>query len=97
PVAQTGLYRVSCYVKVTRSATTSSSVQPTLQWTDGQDNQAMNANWGAANTGNTLTSFVSNTAVIWAQASTNVIAGVTYASVGGTSMQYEAHWTIVKL
>ena len=96
PVGQTGLYQVNWYVKVTRAATTSSTFQPVISWTDGQDSQGMVIS-GTPDTINSLLAFTCLSAPIWAKSGTNILVGVNYASTGGTTMQYEAHWSVSKV
>jgi hypothetical protein len=79
-------YRVSTYGRVTRPATTSSSFQVVVQWTEG--GQAMTKTYTAV-TGNTVTSFHAEQLPIPIDANTSLTYAVTYASVGATTMQYE--------
>jgi Na+/H+-translocating membrane pyrophosphatase len=80
-----GLYLVRYYIRVTRAATTSSSVRVTIAWTGG--GVAMQE-VGAALTGNTTATHESGTMMIRLDPGTTVSYAVAYASVGGTSAQY---------
>jgi hypothetical protein len=82
---QPGLYRVSWYLRVTQAATTSSSIQVTLGWTDGAVNCSRS---GAAETGNTTSTTQSGEAFIRIDGVTPINYSTTYASVGGTPMKY---------
>jgi hypothetical protein len=81
----TGLYRVSYYARITRAATTSSSLTVTLGWTEGGISLT---SAGAAMTGNTTGTVQSGTLLIRIDAASPVSYATTYASVGATSMQY---------
>lgn len=80
-----GLYRVSYYARITRAATTSSSLTVTLSWTDGgvACSQA-----GAAMTGNTTATVQSDSVVVSVDAATAIQYATTYGTVGATTMQY---------
>lgn len=82
---ETGLYRVTWYARVSRAATSSSSLQLTVGWTDGgvACTQA-----GAALTGNTTATCESVSLVVAADVATNLTLAVAYTSSGATSMQY---------
>lgn len=84
--AVAGLYRVTYYVRVSRAASTSSSVQVTLGWTDGGVAQTF---VGTALTGNTTATQESRSVLVRADNATNITVAVAYASVGATSMLYE--------
>lgn len=89
-----GLYRVSYYARVTRAATTSSSLTVTVAWTDGT--VAM-SQAGTAITGNAVTSYASVTLLLWLDANTAVNYSTAYASVGATSMQYKLCLTLERV
>jgi len=81
-----GLYRVSYYARITRAATTSSSLTVTVAFTGGGVSPSFS---GAAMTGNTTTTVGSSTWLIRIDNATTAINYSTaYVSVGATSMQY---------
>jgi len=90
----TGLYRVTYSVRVTRAATTSSSLTVTIGWTAGgiACSQA-----GAAVVGNTTASQQNGTFVVRADVATTITYALAYASVGGTSMQYRVDVVVEEL
>lgn len=81
----TGLYRLSYYVRVTQAASTSSSIQVTLDWSDGGVAPSLS---GAALTGNTTTTVQSGSIMILATANAPIRYSTTYSSVGATPMKY---------
>jgi hypothetical protein len=81
----TGVYRINYYVRVTRAATTSSSISVSITGTDGG---GVCTQTSAALTGNLVTSTQSGFFLATCDASTPLSYSTTYASVGGTSMQY---------
>lgn len=81
----TGLYRITHYLRITRAATTSSEATLTIAWTDG--GVAMSNAFALVN-GNTTATFQTGTLLIRADVSTEISYAITYASVGGTSMQF---------
>ena len=83
-----GVYRVSYSTRITRAATTSSGVTVTIGWTDGAVAQSQS---GAAVTGNTTATHQNDTWLVHIDASTNITYATTYASSGGTSMQYSLY------
>ena len=89
-----GLYRVSFYTRITRAATTSSSLTVTIDWTDGGVAMTQSS---TALTGNVVTAYRSVTLVLWLDANTRVDYSTTYASVGATSMQYKLCLTMERL
>jgi hypothetical protein len=84
-----GLYVVRYYIRVSRAATTSSSLQVTIVWTDGTVAApvAMQET-GAALVGNTTATHESGTMLIRCVANTDITYAVAYASVGATSCQF---------
>jgi hypothetical protein len=80
-----GLYRVSWYARITRAATTSSSLTVTIGWTESAVSLALS---GAALTGNTITTVQSGSALLQIDQASPVTYSTAYASVGGTSMLY---------
>lgn len=81
-----GLYRLTYYVRVTRAATTSSSIQVSFTWTD--DGVALSFG-GTILAGNTTTTGTSQSITVEIDASSPLLYSTTYASVGGTSMLYK--------
>lgn len=81
----TGTYRVSWYARITRAATTSSSLTVRINWVDG--GVSCNSS-GAAVTGNTTATTQGTSIVIRHDTGSALTYQTTYASVGGTSMQY---------
>jgi hypothetical protein len=80
-----GVYRVSYSARITRAASTSSSLTVTMGWTDGAVAQSQA---GGALTGNTTTTQQNTTMFIHLDQSTSITYATTYASSGGTTMQY---------
>ena len=83
-----GVYRVSYAARVTTAATTSSSLTVTVAWTDGAVAQTQS---GAALTGNTTATQQNETRLIHLDQGTSVTYATTYASSGGTAMQYSLY------
>lgn len=81
-----GLYRVSYYARITRAATVSSSLIVTIGWTESGVSLLQS---GAAITGNTTFSLQNATWFIQIDNSSPITYATTYASVGGTTMQYK--------
>ena len=86
-----GLYRVTYYARITRAATTSSTLTVTLDWVDGGVTVTFS---GAAVTGNTTASFQSETKLIRIDNLTAVRYSTTYGSVGATTMQHSLAVTL---
>tara|TARA_R100000808_G_scaffold24612_1_gene57170 strand:+ start:3847 stop:4332 length:486 start_codon:yes stop_codon:yes gene_type:complete len=85
-----GVYRVSYSARISRAASTSSSLTVTLSWRDGDVAQSQS---GAAMTGNSTTTQQNGTFLVHngtnASSANDVIKYATaYASSGGTTMQY---------
>ena len=90
-----GIYRVNCYARITRAASTSSSLIVTIAWTDGSVSQTHSF---TALTGNlTTTTLKGPPLVIRVDASSVISYATTYASVGGTSMIYRADLVLESL
>jgi hypothetical protein len=89
-----GLYRASYHVRVTRAATTSSSITPAITFTSGG---VSCTHTGTAVTGNTTGSVGSGTFLLKIDSSTPVSYSAVYASVGGTSMQFELSITLERI
>ena len=85
PETQTGLYRASYSLRVTRAATTSSSTTVTMGWTSlgVSCSQA-----SSAVTGNTTASQTNGVITMAVDVATPITYTVAYTSVGATSMQY---------
>jgi len=80
-----GLYRVTTFARITRAATTSSSLTVTVSFTNGG---VACSHAGAALTGNTTTTVQGNTFVLQIDQTTPVSYATTYSSTGATAMQY---------
>ena len=102
PANQGGMYRVNWYAKVTRAATTNSTLGAlTIDYTDFTDStgpsetamgQVPAGTASSTAVGNSLTTVLtSHPLIIWAKSSTNITYTMGYASTGATSMQYELH------
>lgn len=81
-----GMYRLTYYARVTRAATTSSSLQVTLSWTDHGITLTSTL---AAMTGNTTSTVQQGGGLIYSDGGQPVTYSTTYASTGATSMSYE--------
>ena len=81
-----GFYRVSFYARVTAQATTSSSLQVHLFWTDDGIPMQQDA---TAITGNLLTTFSTQQARYAVDADTTLDFATTYVSVGAQAMEYK--------
>ncbi len=100
----TGLYRISAYLKVTRAATTSSTLGAlTITYTDGTDSVAQSHICGlqtqagataTTNAGNTTASKLLGDMVIYAKSGVAIQYAIAYVNSGATTMQYEAHLAI---
>jgi hypothetical protein len=80
-----GLYRVTYYMRITTPASTSSSIQIGIGWTDNAVSCAIQAD---ALTTNTIGTVQSNTLMIRNDQAAPITYEVVYASVGGTPMLY---------
>ncbi len=83
-VPTSGLYRVSWVARITRAATSSSSLTVTTGWTE----TVALTQAGTAITGNTTTSYGTGSALVRADAGTAITVTTAYASVGATTMQF---------
>jgi hypothetical protein len=101
------MYRISAYAKVTTAGTTGSlggSTGLTLTYADGSDSVAQSVVMALANSagaivnfgGNTTTSVLTGSAVIFAAAGTPIQYAFDYSS-SGTPMQYELHMKLEQL
>lgn len=93
-VLAAGVYRVSVYCRVTRAATTSSSIEVIFSWTDEAVVQSESA---MTLTANTTTTVESASLLVAVDAGTAVTYATTYASVGATSMQYKLAFSLEKI
>lgn len=89
-----GYYRLAYSVRITQTASVSSSLTVTLGWFETSVSVTLS---GAAVTGNLTTSAQSGSVVVRADASSDLTYATTYASVGGTPMQYRIDVTAEKL
>ncbi len=80
-----GLYRLTYYLRITRAATSSSSLTAAFAWTDG--GQACSVTESAV-TGNTLTTTQAGVVPFQIDAATTPTVTLTYASSGVTTMQF---------
>lgn len=94
--AKAGLYRITAYAVVTRAASTSSSVNVTVGYTDSDSGAAITVT-STAQTGNTVGAICLATFVVNSINAVNILANTTYASVGGTTMQYAVHFRVEQL
>lgn len=85
PTLTEGLYRVSFSARITRAATTSSSVGVTLGWTT---NSTSCSQVFAPITGNTLASQTSDDISVSIDSATTITYALSYSSVGATTMRY---------
>lgn len=94
PTLSAGLHRVSYTARITRAATSSSSLTVTLGWTDGG---VACSYAGAAMTGNTTATTQSASVLVNVDAATTVTYATTYASSGATTMLYALSVTVESL
>lgn len=83
-----GLYAVEWYFRVTTAATTSSSLQLTIAWTDGGVAQTES---GAAETGNTTATHQSGRYMFRSDAASPITYATTYASNAAGEMVYSLY------
>jgi len=96
-----GLYRISVYLKVTRAATTSSTLGAlTIAFTDASDSVAQSLVVGlrteagataTTNAGNATSSKLVGQCIVNAKAAVAITYAIAYVSSGTTTMLYEAH------
>jgi len=90
PATGAGMYRISYTAKVTTAASTSSTLGVlTVGYTDADATTPTIV--GATNTGNTTTSLVQDTVIVYAKASTNITYAMGYITSGATPMAYNLH------
>jgi len=82
---QPGVYRLSMAARVTRAATTSSSLTVTFDWTS----TVACTTSSAAMTGNTTATTSSLTYLVRVDEATAITYATTYVSVGAVTMQYQ--------
>lgn len=82
----TGLYTVTWYLRIVRAATTSSSLQVQVGFTDESIPCVMT---GAAVTGNTIATVQSGTFIVRCDRGAPVTYSTIYSSAGATTMQYD--------
>ena len=83
---EAALVRISWVLRIARAASSSSSAQVTVGWTDG--GQAMTS-VAAAVTGNTVTSGQQGAVLVRRDPRTDVTVALAYSSTGATTMQYD--------
>jgi hypothetical protein len=88
-----GVYRVSYYARITRAATTSSSLTVAVTWPD----SVTCTHTGAAITGNTTATFQEDVITMDVDSAGPIQYSTTYASVGAVSMQYKLVVTCEKV
>lgn len=81
-----GYYRVTTFARITRAATSSSSLTVTIGFTSGGVSCTFST---TALTGNTTATVQSHTWLLLVDASTPVTYSTTYASSGATTMEYQ--------
>jgi hypothetical protein len=98
----TRMYRISAYLKVTTVDATSSTLGPlTIAYTDGTDSVAQSnvmlmpdetgTGLGTTNVGNTTTSTLNGSMIVWVAAGSPITYAIGYASNVPGTMAYEAH------
>jgi len=93
-VLSSGYYRFTFYFRITRAATTSSSLQVTFGWIDSGVSCSITS---GATTGNTTSTTNSATYTVLSDSAAPLTYSTNYASVGGTSMQYSLSVLVEKL
>lgn len=81
-----GLYRVSVYARITRAATSSSSLTVAIGWTE--SSLSLSKSFSALTGNTTGTVLVDPPLLLYIDGSTPITYATTYASVGATAMQY---------
>jgi len=89
-----GIYRVSYYARITRPATTSSSLTVQFRWTDG--GVAQTAPF-AAMVGNLTTTIQQDRIMVRVDKDTSIVVDATYASVGAVAMQFAVRLALERL
>lgn len=86
--ASAGTYRISWYLRITRSATVSSAVQITIGWTDGGVGLAK---IGTNVAGNTTSSLDQGMLIATVQGLSALTYAVSYSTSGATAAQYAVY------
>lgn len=104
PATQGGMYKITFYLKVTRAATTSSTLGAlTITFTDATDSVAQSVVAlggtqagvaGTTNAGNSTVSILQGRVSVNAKAGTAINLAIAYVSAGATTMQFEAHLVV---
>lgn len=90
-VTQAGFYTIKIYATITQAATTSSSLTVTITFTDG----ALTKQWTTpAITANTTGTVLTATPFIRTDQAAPIQYATTYASVGGTAMNYDIAFSV---
>lgn len=89
-----GLYRATYYARITRAATTSSSLIISFTWTEGGVSQTA---VGTAIVGNTTATGQSDSVMMRLDKGTVPRYATTYASVGATAMNYSLSVVLEKI
>ena len=89
-----GLYRVTYYARITTAAGVSSSLTVNFGWTDGAISQTHS---GAAMTGNSNTTWQTDSILIYVDAATPISYSTTYASDAAGAMQYQLFVTLERM
>lgn len=94
-----GTYRASCYVVLTRAATTSATLPGcTVSYTDLITNVAMTSQVAQSASGNVVGTHLNGSVVLEAKSGTNVGYSTTgYASSGATTMQYRVRIVLERI
>lgn len=89
-----GLYRVQWYWKIRRAGGVSSSMQVTMNWTDGG---VARQNVGPADITNTTAVWQSQVFMVRSDAASPITYSTTYASAGAPTMQYDLDITVERV
>jgi hypothetical protein len=91
--APIGAYELCFYAVITQAASSSSSLTPKFSWNDGTARSTSTTDATAspqfqAYTGNVAGTVLTGCATVWSAASQNITYTFTYASTGGTAMNF---------
>lgn len=89
-----GLFRITYYAAIVQAASTSSSLTVTFSWTDRSVAKALA---GSAITGNTTATVQTGSLMVRIDSNTPIRYATTYASVGGTPMNYDLRITLEQM
>lgn len=89
-----GLYRLTFYERITRPATTDSSLRVTFGWTDGGVPQTQSSTDLVTNT---TVSHDSGTYLVYSDAVAPITYATTYSTVGATTMLYRVDVTLEQI